>query len=127
MNLRDFYSHMDVRTCVSSGGKTSTATGAPVDLIGASGVVFLFCMGASVSGGTFNWTVEDSDDGVTFATVAAKFIKADAPNPLGESWCYRVGYIGKRRYARARATYVSGTSQQMAIVAILRPLARPVA
>lgn len=126
--MRDLYSNLDVRTSIVPGGtKSATFVGAAVDLTGMKSALMLWAMGPVAGGGQFAASLEESDDGVTWTVVAAKNITSDAPNPLGASWTYRMGYIGRRRYIRAVATYLSGTNGYVSAICVLRPLRLPVA
>ena len=125
--MRDMYSNTDVKTSLVPDIRTASANGAAVDLVSARSVVMLFICGTFAGSGVFDWGLEDSADGVTWAAVAPKYLVSDAPHPLGANWTYRVGYVGSKRYIRAVVTYVSGTSQRLSAVAVVDPLRKPVA
>lgn len=127
MGLRDFYSNTDVRTSIVPGSKNATQTGSAVDVSGALSAMFLVACGTGSGTPVFNLSFDESDDGTTWAPVDAKWLKSDAPTPLTIQWCFRVGYIGKRRYVRPVATWVSGTSLNIGVVCILDPKVKPIA
>lgn len=125
--MRDMYSNTDIKTSLAPDVRTASVNGAAVDLVSARSVIMLFVCGSVAGSGVFDWGLEDSADGVTWAAVAPKYLVADAPHPLGTNWTYRVGYVGSKRYIRAVVTYVSGTSHRIGAVAVVDPLRKPVA
>jgi hypothetical protein len=124
--MRDLYSNLHEAPALAPAVYTAAANGSTVDLINASGVMFAVQTGAIVSAGAFGAKLQESADGVTWADVPAKWVQTEAPAVLAANATYRLGYLGKLRYARLVLTYASGTSIAASAVAILRPLSRPV-
>lgn len=125
--MRDLYSNLNEAPALAPAVFTAAANGVTVDLLNASGVIFALATGAIAGAGVFGVKLQESADGSTWADVPAKWVQNEAPAVLAASSTYRLGYLGKLRYARLVLTYTSGTSIAAAAVAILRPLSRPVA
>lgn len=125
--MRDYYSNLAAALALSPAVQAATVNGAAVDLINASGAVFMLSTGAIVGAGDFAAKVEESEDGVTFTDAAAQYVQSDAPATLAESASYRLGYLGHKRYARLTLTKTGGTSIAAGASVALRPLQRPVA
>lgn len=125
--MRDLYSNLNEVPALAPAVFTAAANGVTVDLLNASGVIFVLATGAIAEAGVFGVKLQESADGSTWADVPAKWVQGEAPAALAAASTYRLGYLGKLRYARLELTYTSGTSIAAAAVAILRPLSRPVA
>ncbi len=125
--MRDLYSNLNEVPALAPAVFTAAASGVTVDLLNASGVIFALATGAIAGAGVFGVKLQESADGSTWADVPAKWVQSEAPAVLAAASTYRLGYLGKLRYARLVLTYTSGTSIAAAAVAILRPLSRPVA
>ncbi|HVW34051.1 MAG TPA: hypothetical protein VHL53_16060, partial [Acidimicrobiia bacterium] len=78
-------------------------------------VAAYFNIGAVASSGLFTPSIEESADNVTFAptTNLSTALANTAQNTPQET-----AYLGSKRYVRAVATYVSGTSVAIAAVLI---------
>lgn len=126
MGLRDLYSNLTDAQALEPGVYTATVNGPGVDLREVRGCLFNVGTGVNTGAAVFGVKVQESDDNVTFADVASKWFKSDAPSILAASSRYRIGYTGKKRYVRLVFTYTSGTSLAMSAGAILDPLTKPV-
>lgn len=125
MRLRDLYSNLSGALALAPAVYSASADGSTVDLIGARGVVFSIATGAIVGAGAFSVKVQESADGVTWADAPAARVQSNAPAALAASSSYRVGYVGKLRYARLQLIKASGTSIAAAASAVINPLDKP--
>lgn len=87
--------------------RNTGATGATVDLVPYDTSVILATVGALVDG-THALTVQDSDDGTTWADVAAGVLSGTFSN-LAANSVQRCSYMGIRRYVRVNSSS-SGTT-----------------
>jgi hypothetical protein len=110
--MRDLKSNISVVNSILPQSLTAAANGTGVDLQGADRSVVIFHAGAT--GGTtpsFTFAVQESDDNSTFADVAAADLQGTAPVvTTTNSGMTVVGYVGAKRYIRAIAKTVTGTS-----------------
>lgn len=127
MRLRDLYSNLTAAQALAPAVQSASVNGATVDLIGARGVVFALTTGAIVGAGAFSAKVQESADGTTWTDAAAERVQSNAPAVLAASSVYRLGYVGKLRYARLVLTQASGTSIAAGAVAVINPLDKPAA
>lgn len=126
MRLRDFYSNVAAVLALAPAVQSASVDGATVDLVGARGVVFALNTGAIAGSGAFSAKVQESADGVSWADAPAVRVQSNAPATLAAASAYRLGYVGKLRYARLVLTKASGTSIAAGAVAIINPLDKPV-
>jgi hypothetical protein len=129
--MRDLASNIGAVQALAPAVQSATIKGSAIDLLGFDSVAFVVNTGAVVSSGNFTVTVEESDtttDG-DFTTVADADLTGDnLADPLVASSCYRVGYVGTKRYARIVLTKNSGTSIAAGAVAVKgHPRSAPVA
>jgi hypothetical protein len=110
--MRDIKSNIKVASSLNPASLAAASNGAGVDLLGFDSACVEFNAGAI--GGTtpsFTFEVQESDDNATFTAVAASELQGTAPivttNNAGVTV---VGYLGAKRYIRAAATTVTGTS-----------------
>ena len=96
-----------------------------VDTTGYDSLVLLFIAGAIVAAGLVTLKLEecDTDTDSSYTDVAAADMDwggatALAAAPVLTNTVQRVGYKGSKKWVRATITYVSGTSVQVAVVAI---------
>ncbi|HZQ01409.1 MAG TPA: hypothetical protein VFB13_17825 [Reyranella sp.] len=85
-------------------GSSATVTGASVDLFGYDSAMALFSAGAWTDG-THTITLEDSSDNSSFSTVGAGSLQGSITNITGtgqQNAVQQVGYIGSKRYLRAK-------------------------
>lgn len=125
--MRDLYSNLAAAVALVPAVQAAAVDGAAVDVRRASGVVFTVATGAIVGAGDFGAKLQESNDGVTFTDVAAKWVQSNAPATLAANSVYRLGYVGKCAYARVSLTKAGGTSIAAGAVAAIRPMDRPVA
>ena len=123
--MRDLYNNLNEARALDPAVFTALANGVTVDLLNAAGVMLALTTGAIVAAGVFGAKLQESADGSTWADVPAKWVQSEAPAVLLANASYRLGYLGKLRYARLVLTYTSGTSIAAAAVAVMRPLSRP--
>lgn len=96
-----------------------------VDTAGFDSLVLLFLVGAISAAGLVTLKLEECDTDVdgSYTDVAAADMDwggatALAAAPVLTNTVQRVGYKGSKKWVRATITYVSGTSVQVAVVAI---------
>jgi hypothetical protein len=127
MSLRDLYSNVAARVALSPISLAATTNGATVDLFGVRSAAVVVSVGAIVGAAAFGVKLQDSDNGSTWADVAAGLVQTDAPAVLLTNTVSRLGYLGGKRYIRPVFTLASGTSAIIGAVAVIEPLQRPVA
>lgn len=110
--MRDFESNIKVSNSILPQSLTAAANGTGVDIRGYNKAVVVFHAGAI--GGTtpsFLFAVQESDDNSTFNDAAAADLQGTAPTvTTTNTGTTVVGYIGNKRYLRAIAKTVTGTS-----------------
>jgi hypothetical protein len=119
---RDLKSRLDVVNSIVPAVYTATATGVGADLKEADGALVEFNTGAIVASGLFTPKLQESDDSTTgsdgaWNDVAAADQIGTLAN-LAASAVQRVAYVGAKRWVRAVATYVSGTSTAISAVIV---------
>lgn len=110
--MRDLKSNIKGVTSLQPQSLTAATNGAGVDLKGFDSAAVHFHTGA-VGGTTpsFTFAVQESDDNSTFTDVAAAQLKGTAPVVTTSNVGVTVvGYMGNKRYVRAIAKTVTGTS-----------------
>ncbi|MGZ2404841.1 hypothetical protein [Rhizobium ruizarguesonis] len=126
--MRSLAANIGARSSIDPAVQAASINGTGIDTLGFGSLAFLVQTGAIVGSGAFGATLEDSDDNVTFAAVAAEQVKSNAPAVLVASSTYKLGYHGFKRYVRPVLTKASGTSIAAAVSAVLgRAASRPVA
>ncbi|REE62127.1 hypothetical protein BX257_4740 [Streptomyces sp. 3212.3] len=116
---RTVYNHVRAKASLAITARTAAANGTTVDraLSGASGTnewfasAMLLVHTGTITDGTHAITLEGSDDGSSWAAVAAADLQGSLPT-IGASdddKVFEVGYMGAKRYLRAVAT-PSGTT-----------------
>lgn len=119
--MRDLKSNIKPTTSIAPQSLTATANGTGIDVKGYDSAAVVFNSG--VIGGTtpsFTFAVQESDDNSAFTDVAALNLAGTSPvvttTSAGIAW---VGYKGNKRYIRAVAKTVSGTSPTLLATAIV--------
>jgi len=125
--MRDLYSGLAVKSALLPASLAATTSGLSVDLLGIRSAAIFVAVGAIVGAAAFSVKLQESTDGSTWNDVPAALQQSDAPAVLAQNYGYRLGYLGSKRYVRPVFTLASGTSATIGAVAVLEPLARPVA
>jgi hypothetical protein len=125
--MRDLYSNINTLQAIAPAVQAATINGATIDTQNYTGAAFALNTGAIVGAGDFGASVEESDDGTTWAAAPVDHVQTDAPATLLAASTYRLGYVGWKRYIRLVLTKAGGTSLAAGAVAVLSPLNRPVA
>ncbi|MBX5223787.1 hypothetical protein HJC04_26280 [Rhizobium sp. NLR8a] len=126
--MRSIASNIAAKSSIDPAVQSASVNGAGIDTLGFGSLAFLVQTGAIVGSGAFGVSLEDSDDNVAFAAVAADQVKSNAPAVLAASSTYKLGYHGFKRYVRPILTKASGTSVAAGAIAVLGNAAqRPVA
>lgn len=110
--MRDLKSNIKRVPSLAPQSITAAANGTGVDLAGYDAACVSFNCGA-MTGTTPSYTfeVQESDDNATFAAVADKELKGAEPVVTAtNAGVFSVGYMGYKRYIRAVAKTVTGTT-----------------
>lgn len=95
---------------LTSGTRTNgTVNGTTVDRVADCSVLFVVTTGA-VTDGTHTFTVQDSDDGTTWATAADVQGTAPVVNSTKANSVIDVGYRGPKRFCRLSVTTTGATT-----------------
>jgi hypothetical protein len=89
--------------------------GSAVDLAGQSNFfrsAMLIAVAGPITDGTHTVTLQDSDDGTTFANVGAQYLQGSLTPfaTAGANTVQRLAYLGERRYLRAVVTSATVTT-----------------
>ena len=110
--MRDLKSNITVGNSILPQSLTAAANGTGIDLQGTDRAAVVFHAGAT--GGTtpsFTFAVQESDDNSTYTDVAATDLQGTPPVVTTTNTGVTViGYLGSKRYIRAIAKTVTGTS-----------------
>ncbi|MBS0250704.1 MAG: hypothetical protein JSR78_06525 [Proteobacteria bacterium] len=112
MPNKDTYHESSVATSLAPAVYAATTKGGPVDVRDFHSALLVVNTGAIAGAGDYTLSVQEADTNVDadFTNVAAADLLGTLPVTLEASTSYRVGYIGKRKFARAVITKNSGTS-----------------
>lgn len=119
--MRDLVHNLGAVLALSPAVQAATIKGTAIDLIGFDSVMFVVNTGAIASSGNFTLTVQESDtttDGDFTDAGASALLGSTLVNPLTADGCFKIGYIGFKRYVRIVATKNSGTSIAAGAIAI---------
>ena len=124
MATRDFTSNADVVESVRPQVATADVEGETVDLRGSDSVLFAVTVGAIIGGsGDSVVTIEESADDSTFTDVADANILGTEPT-LAANTAYQFGYIGNKRYVRAKFGIGTETNAAVSVVGVRTNLHR---
>lgn len=129
MTTRDINKELVVVQSVApAAALTATTTGAGVDLVGFRSAMAVVSAGVATDG-TFVPTLEESDDNVTFTTVAAADLSGAfaAITAAADELVQRVGYLGEKRYIRVLLTETVASAGAFITASIIKgdPLTKP--
>jgi hypothetical protein len=122
--MRDLKSNLDAALSLAPAARAATANGAAVDLQGFGAAVALVQFGAWTDG-THTPELQESDDGASFAAVAAADLIgafSAVASAAGQNSVQRVGYRGGKRYLRGVIAVSGATTGALASFAVLRGL-----
>lgn len=126
----DLNSRIDIVQSLPPAARTASVNGAGVDLRGFNAAVIEVCTGV-ITDGTHTLDVQESDDNVTFTSVAATDLLGTEPTLVltDDNVIKRCGYIGTKRYIRVAMTLAGTTTGGIYGVNVIRGRAelRPVA
>ncbi|MBA5779490.1 hypothetical protein H2509_20360 [Stappia sp. F7233] len=123
--MRDLSSNLGPVQSLAPAARTASANGAGVDLRDFDGAMVMIDAG-SWTDGTHTFEVQESDDNVAFAAVAADDLLGSEPVVGGatdDDQIYKVSYIGTKRYIRAAVTVAGAVTGAVYGVSIVRGLA----
>lgn len=124
--MRDLYSNLGAVLALAPAVQAAATTGPAIALPGKTGIIFAVSTGAIAGDGAFGLTLQESDDGVSWANAPADHVQSDAPEVLEDTSAYRLGYIGWKRQVRLSLTKDGGTSIVLGAVAVFGPDTCPV-
>jgi hypothetical protein len=110
--MRDIANNLGVAASLVPVVQTATLAGTAVDLLGYGSAMLIVNTGAIAGSGVYSIALQESDtttDG-DFADADADDLIGSLPTELAASTVYKQGYIGNKRYVRAKITKGSGTS-----------------
>ena len=109
MTRRDLNKDVAVVSTLLPNVRTSTTSGATVDLAGFREAMFIAHVG-TITDGTFAFDPEESDDDSTWTNIAAGDLSGSFTNATSsaDDTVQEVGYRGSKRYVRCNVT-VSGS------------------
>lgn len=122
MANRQLSSRISVATTLAPAVRTAAATGVAVDLAGYHAAAIEALVG-TITDGTHTLTVQESDDGTTWADVATADLQGSF-TALASGTVQEVGYIGGKRYIRVNAAVTGATSGGAYAVAVVRGMAQ---
>lgn len=116
--MRDIYSGVLVKASLKPALRAATATGTAVDRADGTNYsmfqdALIVLNSGVVTDGTHTFTIEDSDDNSTWATVAAGFLEGDTPPAIittNDDTVYETRYTGGKRYLRVVSTITGSPS-----------------
>jgi hypothetical protein len=128
---RELHSEVGPVQSLKPAARTATATGSMVDLSGYESALVLVDAGTWTDG-THTPSLEDSDDDSTYAAVAAGDLVGSFTVINGatlDDVIYKVGYVGKKRYLKAKVTVSGATTGAILGMLVVRghPRHMPVA
>lgn len=110
----DLYSNVLVKRAISPSVKTTASTGVTIDRA-EDNAFFQACMfvieTGTITDGTHTVTIQDSDDGSTWADVADTYLQDTEPAIVAadDDKVFCLGYTGLKRYVRCNVA-VSGVT-----------------
>ncbi len=131
MATRDIKNSLSVNQSLAPASRTASANGTGVDTRDYDSVAVVFSLGLYTAG-EFTFDVEESDDDVTYTSVASDDLQGTLPT-LGstddDNVDSIVGYSGSQRYVRAVCATGSPTGDAVfgATVVLSHPHQEPVA
>jgi hypothetical protein len=112
MASKDTYNNVKLVSTIVPAVNSALVTGTTVDTAGFESATLLVNVGAIAASGNVTLKLQHSDtttDG-DFVDVPAAQLLGTIPAALVASTAYKQGYIGAKRYVRAKGTLNSGTS-----------------
>lgn len=113
--MRDLKSNIKRLSSLTPQSITAAANGTGVDRLGfESACVSINCGAVTGTTPSYTFEVQESADNSTFTAVAAADLMGSAPVvTTTNAGVFTVGYIGAKRYIRAVAKTVTGTTPTM--------------
>lgn len=113
MASKDLYNNLKhVSSVVPAVNSAATVTGTTVDTKGFESAMMAVNVGAIASAGDVTLKLQHSDTDVDgdFVDVPATQLQGSVPATLEAATTYKQGYLGDKRYVRAKGTLNGGTS-----------------
>lgn len=108
MANRQLSSRISVAQSLTPAARTANADGTGVDLAGYH-AASVYVVAGTITNGTHTPAVQESDDNVTFAAVAAGDLQGSLAN-IASNDVQEIGYIGSKRYIRVAVTVAGATT-----------------
>jgi hypothetical protein len=120
--MKDLHSKLGLVQSIAAQAVTGAVSGAGADLQGYNSALFVLDIGAgSGTSPTATVVLQESDDNTTFTDIAAAdLIGGDQIAQITGSTdeaVYKRGYVGTKRYLRARVSATGGTSPSFPMAA----------
>jgi hypothetical protein len=115
---KDLNRDVAVASTLAPALRTTTASGATVDLQGYGKAAFVAHIGV-VTDGTHAFDPEESDDGSTWANIASTDLSGTfvSATSSADETVQEVGYLGTKRYVRCNVT-VTGSPSTGGLIAV---------
>ena len=107
---RDLYNNVQAAEAFGAAVSSDTTTSGPaVDMRGFRSAMFVL-HAVLYTDGTYTPNLQDSDDGSTWADVAGTYLAGSEAAVDADGAVSKVGYVGKKRYARLQVVSTSTSS-----------------
>lgn len=125
--MQDLHNKIDVKRALSPAAATTdntVFTSQVADLLGYDGAELVILTGSLADAdATFTLLIEDSSDNSTFATVGSTLlngtIAAGSFDFSADDKVFKIGYVGSKRYLRAKITPANNTGNAFVAAAWL--------
>jgi hypothetical protein len=120
--IRDIYNNVSTVQSLAPAARTVSVAGASADLREFGGALVQIHAGAWTDG-THTFDVQESDDDVTFTSVAAAQLQGTEPvidSAAEGGKVYEIGYLGSKPYLRVNVAVATATTGAVYGVSILR-------
>lgn len=133
--MRDMKNNVGASVTLAPATRTTDATGTGVDRTGYESVTLLVQVGL-LTMGEYSFPFKESDDDITYTTIAAADLIGDAiviNDASDDEKVYRLGYKGKKKYVRgdlavtAQSPSITTGLPCSAMILLGDPGSRPVA
>jgi hypothetical protein len=118
MATQDLKNEIDTVTTLVPDTRTASTNGSSVDLAGYNAASIDAIVG-TITDGTHSLTVEESDDGSTWAAVDAAFLQGSFSD-LASNTNQQAGYVNNKRYLRVNCSVSGATNGGKYAVVVVR-------
>lgn len=123
--MKDMVNSIGVVEAIAPAAYTATFNGTSVDLNGFNGVLFAINTGV-VTDGTYDITIEESDDNAAWNAVDSKEVIGANPaiTDSDDNATYKIGYVGIKQYVRLVVTVAGATTGALLSAAAVKGFPR---